>query len=61
MKWGIEILWSDRVFVGVSIMIAIGLLWMRYLIDKFSIWIALVISLAIIGILLRPVLRKTKT
>jgi len=44
---------SDRIFIGVSVMIFIGLLWLKFLEDKLSMWYALIISLAIIFVILR--------
>ena len=45
--------WSDRVFIGIALMIAIGLLWLKFLEKRLSLWVALILSLALIIILVK--------
>jgi len=44
--------YSDRIFIGVSLMIFIGLLWLKYL-PEYPMEIALVVSLAVLFLLIK--------
>ena len=51
--------WNDRLFVGVMIMIAIGLLWLKYLVN-INIWFAFFVSMIILFALMKPAVRKKR-
>jgi len=44
--------YSDRIFIGVSLMILMGLLWLKYL-PEYPMEIALVVSLVVLFLLLK--------
>jgi len=44
--------YSDRIFIGVSLMILMGLLWLKYL-PEYPMEIALVVSLVVLSLLIK--------